>query len=167
MAREYDIALSSEQCRACGRELSAGEEFVAVLVDGGAEFRREDFCTDCWAGKREDPPQVFSIWRGRVPAPAEPKKQVVDSQVLVDFFHKLEGHEEPLKVNFRFVLALMLMRKKLLVYEGAATDPQGGEVWKMRFRHDGTEVEVIHPRLDEEGIAEVSVQLGAIFEEPA
>ncbi len=163
MAREYDIAGASGLCRGCGRELAAGEEFVAVLLDGGQEFRREDFCAACWQSRPDERAEVFSIWRSRVPPPAEPKKKVVDAELLVEFFNKLEGHEEPLKVNSRFVLALMLMRKKLLAYEGSSTDEAGREVWTMRFKHDHTQVEVLRPRLSEEEVAAVSSQLGAIF----
>lgn len=166
MAREYDIAGVSGLCRDCRRELAAGEEFVAVLLDAGDDFRREDFCAACWEGKKDELPHVFSVWHGCVPAPAGARKPLVDTRLIVDFFSKLEGHDEPLKVNFRFVLALMLMRKKLLVYEGKADDDAGREVWTMRFKHDQTQVEVIHPRLNEEQIAEVSAHLGAIFEGP-
>lgn len=166
MAREYDIAAASGTCRGCGRELAPGEQFVAVLIDADAQFRRDDFCVACWDGRQDEPHRAFSVWHSRVPLPNDPEKPVVNTQVIVDLFNKLEGHAEPFKVNFRFVLALMLMRKKLLAHEGSATDEAGRDIWKMRFRHDQTEVAVIHPELDEEQIAEVSASLGAIFEEP-
>ena len=106
------------------------------------------------------------MWRYRVPAPAEAGRRLVGNEVLIDFFNKLDGHDAPAKVNFRFVLALMLMRKKVLIYEGSAPDEAGRDVWKMLFRHDRTPVEVIHPELDEDKIAEVTAQLGSIFEGP-
>jgi len=164
MAKEYEIARASGSCRGCGRELASGEEFFAALYDEGADFRRTDFCAACWEARQggADPP--FSVWRSRVPPPAEPRRQSVDSGALIDFFNRLEGADEPAKVNFRFVLALMLMRKKLLVYEGSAADEAGRDVWQMRFRQDQTAVEVVHPELDEERIAEVTEQLGSIFE---
>ena len=166
MARDYDIAESSGLCSQCGRQLAAGEEYVAVLVDRGEKFGRDDFCTACWEAAQAEPKQAFCVWRGRVPAPTEPKSRTVDNEVLIEFFNKLDGFSEPAKVNFRFVLALMLMRKRLLVHKGSSSDEAGRDVWKMVFRHDRTPVEVIHPELDEAMIAEVTAQLGAILEGP-
>jgi len=164
MARQYDIAKTSGLCGACGRELSDGEEFVAVVFEDGQEFRRRDLCPACWEAGKGGTAGAFSFWRARMPRPDGEKKPPVDNGVLVDFFNRLEGHEEPAKICFRFVLALMLMRKKLLVYEGSDADPAGQEVWSMRFKHDQTPVEVVRPHLDEARIAEVSAQLGALFE---
>ena len=37
----------------------------------------------------------------------------------MDVFARMEGKSEPQEVRFRFVLALILMRKRLLKYEGS------------------------------------------------
>jgi hypothetical protein len=160
MAREYEIARPSFRCCTCARELSAGEEFMARLLDFGSEFRREDLCLSCWRGGQEG---AFSVWRSKVPAAQEVKKTFVDDAVLVDFFLKLSDQQEPAKVNFRFVLALMLMRKKLLIYDACAKDEQGREVWTMHLKSDAAPLAVVHPELDEPQVAEVRAQLGAIL----
>lgn len=167
MAKEYDIAKASGCCRSCRRDFQAGEEFVAVLHDKGRQFEREDFCADCWEARRDEVKGIFSVWQSRVPTPEEPQRQFVSNQVLIEFFEKLDGLDEPPKVNCRFVLALMLMRKKLLAYDRAETDDAGREVWSMHFKSDGAAVSVVRPQLDDERIAEVSAQLGAIFEVPS
>ena len=99
-----------------------------------------------------------------MPPAAEAKRTFVDNEVLADFFQKLAGADEPAKVNFRFVLALMLMRKKVLIYDAsAATDL--GEVWTMHLKADpATPISVVRPELDEQRIAEVTEQLSMILE---
>jgi len=166
MAKEYDIAKASETCAACGRPLQGGEVFVAVLHDTGQQFQREDLCEPCWAARPDEAPAAFSSWHGRVPLPEEPARKSVTGAVLIDFFERLADHDEDAKVNFRFVLALMLMRKKLLVYDGCESGEDGREVWTMHLKSDPAPVAVIHPKLGERQIAEVASQLGAIFEEP-
>jgi hypothetical protein len=164
MAKAYDIAKASGRCRGCDKELVAGEEFQAALFDAEEGFRRDDFCLACWEQRRGQLGGAFSIWRGRVSEPQQPVRQYVDDQVLVEFFDRLAEENEPAKVNFRFVLALMLMRKKLLVYDGSARDAAGQDVWTMHFKNAEKPVPVIHPQLDDEQIAQVTGQLGSIFQ---
>ena len=38
MAKEYNISKTSGQCRACGKEFAAGDEFVATVREAGDEF---------------------------------------------------------------------------------------------------------------------------------
>lgn len=164
MAREYEIARSSGCCRVCGRRIEGGEEFVVALLDAGLQFERHDFCLACWQAGPPAAQSAFSVWRSRQPLPSEPKKTFVDDEVLVDFFNRLADQDEPAKISFRFVLALMLMRKKVLIYDGKQDAPDAGETWQMHFRGRGQPVQVIHPPLDEEKIAEVTSQLGSLFE---
>lgn len=164
MAREYEIQKVSGRCGGCQRELAGGEEFVAALFDTDEGFRREDLCRQCADGAAGRLEGAFSAWQGRMPTPDAPKKKTVDEEVLVSFFDRLAGEEASERVNFRFVLALMLMRKKRLVYDGSRRDESGREIWTMHFRKESGGVEVVHPEMDEEQIAAVTKELTAIFE---
>ena len=164
MARDYEIQKPSGACSRCGRELAAGEGFTVALFETDEGFRRDDLCDECSAAQGGESGEPFSLWQSRVPTPEEPKQRFVGNDVLMDFFEKLDGQDDPAKVNFRFVLALMLMRKKLLVYDASRRDESGGEVWTMHYRHGDTAVEVIHPEMDDDQIAQVTAELGAIFE---
>src|ERR1035437_7323886 len=82
-------------------------------------FIRVDYCEKCWAeGKRPTQGTMFSFWKTTVPEPQQKKKLLVDDAVLVDVFQRMESRNEPQEIRFRFVLALILMRKRLLKYEG-------------------------------------------------
>ncbi|HVS71458.1 MAG TPA: hypothetical protein VHQ47_09410 [Phycisphaerae bacterium] len=156
---------------------------------GPAPFVRIDFCEKCWGeGKRPAslgaaegvdgvgaPGEMFSFWKTVVPAAQQKKKLLVDDSVLMDVFTRMEGKTEPQEIRFRFVLALILMRKRLLKYEGMEERGEGGEgrglapeTWIMAPRGSGPPgqaVHVINPHLTEEQIAEVSQQLSAILAE--
>jgi hypothetical protein len=151
-------------------------------VAAPSPFVRVDFCVKCWGeGKRPgdggEPMTMFSFWKTTVPTPQHKKKLLVDDSVLVDVFQRMEGKNEPQEVRFRFVLALILMRKRLLKYEGMEetkhetqstkheTGSKAPEVWRMVPRGSETMVHVINPHLTEEQIAEVSQQLSAILAE--
>jgi hypothetical protein len=162
MGKEYNITKTTAVCTACGRQLQADEEFTATLKEAGEEFQREDFCPACWESRGEKDTDV-AVWRTHVPRAQEKKKVFVDDELLINFFERLGASEEPVKVNFRFVLALVLMRKRLLAYDRMERGEGGREVWTMHFRGTATPVQVVNPQMDEEKIAEVSRHLGEIL----
>jgi hypothetical protein len=61
-----------------------------------------------------------------------------------------------------FVLALILMRKRLLRYEGSKIEDDM-ELWRMVLATDRSEHRVANPRLTDEQIEGVSSQLSAIL----
>jgi hypothetical protein len=166
MAKDYEIAKTSGQCSKCEKQLDPGDEFMATVCEREEEFARVDFCLDCWPAEEDGQADqtVFGVWRTRVPQPQEKKKLFVDNELLINFFERLDGTEEQVKINFRFVLALILMRKKLLVYDGAKKADDGTELWQMHFKGGESKAEVVDPKMDEDQIAEVSSHLGEILE---
>jgi hypothetical protein len=165
MARKYDIAKADCICRACNRRLAAGEEFVATLREIGQEFHREDYCPPCWEGQGSaEKADLLGFWKAKAPEPAKKKKLFVDDEALLDFFAQLENADTPAKIDLRFVLALVLMRKKLLVYDRAEKLPDGHDAWTMHIKGVEGTVVVIDPRMDEDKIAAVSQQLGQLVE---
>jgi len=71
-----------------------------------------------------------------------------------DCFTRLEGETEPGRVNFRFVLALLLMRRKRFKLEESVVE-DGDEVLIMRCTRSGARHRVVNPQLTEEQIEEV------------
>ena len=165
---EKAAAMDAEQ--AAGKKKNAKEEEKAAP----SPFVRIDFCEACWAqGKRPADVTMFSFWKTIVPEPQQKKKLLVDDSVLMDVFQRMEGRGEPQEIRFRFVLALILMRKRLLKYEGmdptpapvAAQDAPPPETWRMLPRAAEKPVLVINPHLNADQITEVSQQLSAILAE--
>jgi len=85
--------------------------------------------------------------------------------MLMTFFERLANETDQEKVNFRFVLTLILMRKRLLKYDESKIE-DGKEIWRLRIPGDksaGNTVEVVNPHLDEEQIEQLSSQIGEIL----
>ena len=164
--RQYEISRSSYRCTDCQRELAAQEEFVAAVRTDEQEddLLRQDYCLECWARRGEAGADVLGVWHTRVPPPTAKKKLFVDDELLVSFFERLEGADDGAKLCFRYVLALVLMRKKRLVYDRARRLEDGTEIWQMHFKGSDRVHEVLDPKMDEQNIAQVSGQLGQILE---
>ena len=158
---EWEIDKPLGQCHGTGRQIEAGEEYYGALVESEEGLKRQDFCADFWD---EHKPEVFCYWKSKLPHPDEKKKLFVDDDMLMAFFERLTGESEQEKINFRFVLALVLMRKRRLKYDSSKNE-DGGEIWRLRIPGGDKEfVELINPHLDEEQIEHLSSQIGQILQ---
>jgi len=182
----YDVQRPTGQCAFTGRALEPAERYVATLVETEQEdLRRLDVSLEAWeAGQR--PQGLFSYWKTVVPeAREEPKRLFVDDEVLMNLLHRLADATQPQRIAFRFVLALILMRKKLLRYDGTERRPAEEQKdreppderpwWIMTPKLDLAKgplgkwneqerIHVLDPQLDEAGIREVTDQLSEILQ---
>ena len=148
---EYQIQPNTRRCAATGRELKPGDRFFTALLDEGHQWQRKDFSPEAWQGP---PAGTFSFWTGHVPPVQEVVRPRFDDDVVEDCFHKLADQLEPSKVNFRYVVTLLLMRRKRFKLE--ATRREGDEErLVVRDVHNGAQYEVTNPRLDEEAMSQV------------
>lgn len=155
----YEIAHRTGVCALTQRTLLPGDQFYAVLFDTPDGFERRDYSTEAW----ENPPEnYFSYWKSRVPEKKEKKRLFVNNDVMVDLMLRLADREEEVKQHFRFVLSLILMRKRLLKYEQTVHE-EGIEYWHMRLTRDQSVHAIVNPRMTDDQIAAVSAELGAIL----
>lgn len=200
-APAYEITRSTGQCALTGRTLEPGEAYMSTLVESDPTaavtpatalgLHRVDVSMEAWdQGQR--PQRLFSHWKSIVPQPNQKKKLFVDDEVLMNLLRRLADASEPQRLAFRFVLALILMRKKLLRYDGSEKrtetvtttneDGSAGETkmverewWLMTPKLDAKKghfgkwneddrIEVLDPHLDEAQIQQVTQQLNEILD---
>ncbi len=148
------------QCFGTGNKIEYGQEYYGALVQTEDGLQRRDFCEDYWESQK---PETYCYWKTRLPQPGQKKQLFVDDQMLMAFFERLEKETEPEKVNFRFVLALILMRKRILKYEETRTQDDT-EIWVLRTVGEKQTAEVVNPHLNEEQIEQLSSQIGGILQ---
>ncbi len=157
---EWEINKPLGQCWGSGRKIEYGQEYFGALVETEEGLQRRDYCADYWLNEK---PNVFCFWKTKLPNPDQKKQIFVDDDMLMAFFERLEKETEPEKINFRFVLALILMRKRRLKYDETKIE-DGNEIWRLRIVGDKQIVEVVNPHLDEEQIEQLSSQIGQILQ---
>ena len=158
----YDVARPMGKCHVTGAAIAPGEKFMAALRETPTGFERVDVCLGAW--NQFDRKDVLAYWQAVMPHQEQKKKVFVDDEVLCDLFERLKETEEPAKLNFRFVLGLILMRKKLLIYDESRIE-DGKDIWVLHFKGKEDKLDLLNPRLDESQMAEVSQQLGQILNE--
>ena len=153
--------------------MQPGDECIATLCERIEDegFERLDYCPKQWeSGIRPD--RLFSYWRTTVPASDAKEKILVDDSVLMDLFERLGEDTREQRIAFRFILALILMRKRMLRYVrrgdvGDEGDEGDNEIWFMRPKGsdpDSPLIEVINPQLSEDDIRELSDQLTEVLQ---
>ncbi len=157
---EWEVSKPLGLCSGTDRKIEYGEEYFAALVQTDEGLARRDFCSEYWQEKQ---PDVFCYWKTKLPQPDQKKHIFVDDEMLMAFFERLAREAEQEKINFRFVLALILMRKRRLKYESSEKQDDV-ETWRLRIAGGKQIVEVINPHLTEEEIEQLSSQLGQILQ---
>ncbi|MFA7236479.1 MAG: hypothetical protein WC058_06420 [Phycisphaeraceae bacterium] len=171
----YEIERPSGLCAITGRALQPGEAYYAVLVEDGDLLKRLDICEQAWESDQR-PASCFSYWKTTVSEHHQKKKVFVDDEVLMNLLRRLADADQPQRVAFRFVLMLILMRKKLLRYDRTEKKelPGAQEWWVMTPKldlskgplgkwNDQERFAVLDPHLDEEAMRQVTEQLGEIL----
>ena len=158
----YEVARPHGRCAITGNPIDPGTKFMAALRETSAGFERLDISISAWP--TFDRTDVLGFWQTVMPCAEQRKKLFVDDQVLCELFERLGEVTEPAKLNFRFVLGLILMRKRMLIYESSRTE-DGREIWTMRFKGREDRLDLANPKLDEQQVTQVSQQLGEILNE--
>ena len=147
---DYQIQPNTRRCSASGRELQPGERYYGVLLEEGGKFVRKDFSVEAWQGAPEG---AFSFWMGRLAPPQSKRRPPIDDEMLMECFQRLEGQLEPNRIRFRYVVALLLMRRRRLRFEETQRD-SGQEILVLRCTR-GARHAVVNPGLTDEELTTV------------
>ena len=162
-ASAYSIARPTGHCAATGVPIAIGERFMAVLieVEGDEELKRVDFSLSAWeSGARPPAGRIFAAWASTMVEPSAKKKPLLGDDELLDIFDQLAPASDRRQLVFRYLLALALIRRRMLRYEGAK-----GPVMLVKHRGvtEGPPIEVQDPGMDEAAINEAMEELSRII----
>jgi hypothetical protein len=119
---DYEIHRSTRHCGKSGRELKPGETFYSVLMAAGSELMREDFAAEAWEGPPEG---ALGWWKSHVPSPDAKKLHWAPNDVMLDLFEQLA--DDRAQADLRYVLALLLIRRRVLRLEDTESGETTGE----------------------------------------
>lgn len=110
---EFEFRRSSRQCSRTGQPIQRGEWFYSVLVEqADGSLGREDISMAAWSGP---PADNVGWWRSRVPDLEKGRVYWAPPEVLLSVFQHYLG--QPQSTDIAFVLALVLVRKKILHFQ--------------------------------------------------
>ena len=121
---EWYINRGSKTCFLCEKIFPEEEVYFSALYDEDNTFIRKDYCDKCWEKKSDS--DIFSHWKTKIPKKPEVVQKYANIDVFYDLFNKLENEDDMSRINFRYVISLYLMRKKILKLVSSNTLPTRG-----------------------------------------
>ncbi len=160
---DWTIQTRNDRCAVTGHAFADGEFFFTLLFDGKDGFRREDLCEAAWKERASAAPQPFSFWRAKFQAPSPPKPEPLGKQTAEDLLRRYMNEPLPQLANARYILAVMLERKRML-REIEARRSDDGTLLRI-YEHSKTgEVFVIpDPQLRLDQVAGVQDEIAALL----
>lgn len=126
----YDVPRCSKVCATTQRELKPGERFHSVLLVENGEIKRFDYSQDGWEGPpkidtEQGTTELIGYWKSQLPSPNDNKVKLAPNDILLNLFDQLSDQLE--KQEMRYVLVLLLIRRRVLRLEKEETVVETGE----------------------------------------
>ena len=113
----WSIKSRAHVCAVSERHFEDGESFcTAIFPDPESSgYLRKDFSADAWDQRSEDDAVPFSFWQSIYRAPVKEEQVEITEESPEDLLRRLIEEDEEHTENVRYILAIMLERKKQLV----------------------------------------------------
>ncbi len=167
MATTWTISRRQGTCAATGRAFEDGERHASLLQVSEGTLERVDLCLEAWRERKAstasgDHAEPLFFWFTR--HEVERKKTVqLDMESLDQLFVQLEGRPELSVRELRYVLCLLLMRKRRVKVEKVLRE-NGEESFIVKRPRDDTRYAVYVYDFEPERLDEVRAQLQAVFD---
>jgi hypothetical protein len=163
---DWRIERKRELCGGCERPFEEGGVVFSILTLGPEGLGRADRCQPCFRDREipaeGGPSEELAFWRTRWNA-AKRKGLVVDFEAVEALFLATDGRDEPRLLELRFLLCLLLLRKRRLKLVRVRRSQDSEDMILRRPRRQ-EELRCVVVDLDAERIAERRKDLSGILE---
>lgn len=163
MTNEWDIKGRSEKCAVTGHAFQDGEHFYTLLFHDKEGFRRMDLSEEAWR-QRNDNRQPFSFWRSKFEPPPPPQPEPLEKGAAEDLLRRYMGEEHAEHANARYILALMLERKRILKPIDGKKEGTGGRILIYEHAKTGEVFVIPDPQLKLDQLEAVQNEVVALLE---
>lgn len=171
MQANWNIKSRAHECSRTNRPFEEGERFyTAIYFDtGSGEFQRRDVAESAWKEELAER-KPFSYWKSEYvkPESMKPKVEITGRESAEDLLRRFVEEDEEHTEHARYILALMLERKKQLVPKETKETEQGKTII-YEHRKSGEVFIIKDPelRLDELAMVQDEVAMLLGFGGPA
>src|SRR5271156_5213575 len=113
LTQEWNIQSRALQCAVSGRPFEKGERVYSALYWREGQYVRVDLSAEAWKA-RNDNIEPLSAWQTEFVPPPPPAPEALKKDDAESLLRRLIAANEPGTRNARYILALMLERKKVL-----------------------------------------------------
>jgi hypothetical protein len=145
MFSEWEIKSRSHRCSRTNEPFQDGMFIYTLLFRERAGFRREDISEETWR-RIKDATLPYSFWKSKYEAPPARPIEPLPKETTEDLLRRLIDDGRPEQVNARFVLAVMLERKKVLKQVDVRESPEE-KILIYEHAKSGEAFMIVDPRL--------------------
>jgi hypothetical protein len=138
--------------------LQPGEQFYSVLIADGAEVVRRDYGEEAWNGPPDD---AVGWWKSRMAEANAKKMNWAPNDVMLHYFQQLE--EQAGQEDIRYVLTLLMVRRRILRLEESEIDDAGRELLVVFCPRNETEYRVPVVTPDPQRAREIQEELAKML----
>jgi hypothetical protein len=155
---DFEVQRCSRKCARSGREIQPGEAYYSALVAEGAQVNRLDFSEEAWS---EAPPGTVAWWKSHMPGAGSKRPHWAPNDALLEYFQLLDG--VPTKADVRYVLALLLVRRRIARWEHSEMDDNNQEIMVLYCPRQELEFRVPAQFPTPERAAEIQLELSRLL----
>jgi len=138
MLLDFDIRSCSRRCSETERALQPGDVYFSVLEEQTTGLERLDYSVEAWQGP---PEECVGWWRSRIPGKEGGKPKLAPTEVMLNLFAALA--KRPEDQEFRYLLSLLLLRRRILRRDDAKQNEEGREVLELYCKRRDEKFEVV------------------------
>jgi hypothetical protein len=164
---DWNIQSRARGCQACGKPFADKMPYYTLLFQHRHHLERLDVCEGCWTAQYSqgatDRKGFISFWQGVFLFPAPPAPEPIQKENAEGLLRKLCQVENPGFMAVRYILAVMLERKRILKVK-AQTALEGQRIFLYEHARNGDLFTIVDPELQLGQLEEVQRQVADLLE---
>ncbi len=164
---EWNIQSRAHACQACHRHFADKESFHTLLYEQKHSYERLDVCEACWKGQFSeggtDRKGFISHWVSSYAVPPAASPEPIERETAESLLRKLVEQNPPAHAGARFILAVMLERKRLLKVK-AQINEDGRRIFIYEHGKSGDLFHIADPNLQLDQLEEVQRDVACLLE---
>ncbi len=137
------------------------QSYHTLLSFNADGYHRRDLCPNCFAVISRD--GIASYWQGEYKAPPPPPVEAIQKDTAESLLRKLCESNDPSQGASRYILAVMLERKKVLRHRDTLKGDDDRELLVYEHAQTGETITVPDPQLRLDQLQDVQQQVAGLL----
>ena len=163
MQQDWSLQSRGHHCTATQKQFEDGEYFYTLLFDEKTGYRREDLCEEAYKARASDAPQPFSFCRSKYTPPPPPAPEPLAKHTAEDLLRSYMAESSPQYANARYLLAVMLERKRILKEVETKRSDDGALIRVYEHAKSGEVFVIPDPELKLDEIEQVQMEVASLL----
>ncbi len=161
MTTDWDIQSRASACTTCQDPFADKQSYHTLLSMTSAGYQRRDLCTECYINAARE--GVLSYWQGEYKMPPPPPPEPIEKNDAESLLRKLVESTDPNHAAARYILAVMLERKRILKHRDTTHEADGKELLIYEHAQTGESFTIPDPKLRLDQLVDIQQQVADLL----